>query len=154
MLRINEGLGNGKDIGMPSLIGKNKRSVFSFIKDRVWRRVNSWNGKFLSRAGKEMLNKARYFPKGGFLTASVGHNPSYTWRSIWSAQALVKEGCRWEVESRRQTSVWKGPWLRNHGTAMIRTHPIDNAADWKVSDVMMEENQSWNVQLINQLFCV
>ena len=28
-----------------------------YIKDRVWKRLNSWKGKFLSRAGKEVLLK-------------------------------------------------------------------------------------------------
>lgn len=26
--------------------------------------------------------KAKYFPQGDFLDASIGHNPSYAWRSI------------------------------------------------------------------------
>ena len=36
--------------------------------------------------------KAKYFPRCDFIHASLGHNPSYTWRSIMSAQELVKEG--------------------------------------------------------------
>ena len=27
----------------------------------------------------------------------MGNNPSYTWRSLWSAKALVMEGSRWRV---------------------------------------------------------
>jgi hypothetical protein len=32
------------------------------------------------------LLKAKYFPKSDFLSSSIGHNPSYVWRSIWSAK--------------------------------------------------------------------
>ena len=35
--------------------------------------------------------KAKYFPRSDFINASIGHNPSYTWRSIMAAQNLVKE---------------------------------------------------------------
>jgi len=43
--------------------------------------------------------KARYFPTGFYLTASVGHNPSYVWRSIMRARFIVHGGARWNVRS-------------------------------------------------------
>ncbi|EEF38267.1 conserved hypothetical protein [Ricinus communis] len=43
-------------IGLPSLIGRNKRQVclFSFIKDKDWHRFLGWRKKYLSRVGKEI----------------------------------------------------------------------------------------------------
>ena len=41
--------------------------------------------------------KAKYFPTGDFVHASIGYNPSYTWRSLLSTQSLVIEGMRWRV---------------------------------------------------------
>ena len=41
--------------------------------------------------------KARYFPNATFLTALLGNNPSFVWRSIWEAQSLVKNGSRWKI---------------------------------------------------------
>jgi hypothetical protein len=38
--------------------------------------------------------KARYFPSGSYLTATVGHNSSYVWRSIMCARFIVCEGAR------------------------------------------------------------
>lgn len=29
--------------------------------------------------------KAKYYPRGDFLKAKLGHNPSHCWRSIWSS---------------------------------------------------------------------
>jgi hypothetical protein len=165
-------LGTGKYLGLPSVIGRNRTAVFSFIKDRVWQKISSWSSRCLSKAGREimiksvlqaipsyimslfllpgniittierMLNsfwwgcgginnrgihwlsweklsmhkshggmgfkdltafnlamlgkqgwkfqtdttsrvarifRARYFPRGSYLTASLGHNPSYVW---------------------------------------------------------------------------
>ena len=40
------------------MIGRDKRSVFSFIKDRIWKRINAWRGRALSKAGKEVMIKS------------------------------------------------------------------------------------------------
>lgn len=49
-LGVTASLGGGKYLGLPSLIGRSKRAVFSFIKDRVWRKISSWSAKSLSMA--------------------------------------------------------------------------------------------------------
>nr|KYP69250.1 hypothetical protein KK1_008438 [Cajanus cajan] len=38
------------------------------------------------------IYKARYYPNGDFLSSSLGHNPSFTWRNMYNAQPLVREG--------------------------------------------------------------
>lgn len=174
-------------LGLPSTLGRNKTTLLGFLKDRVCKRLQSWKGKFLSRAGKEILVKtvaqslptyamnvfllpleitreretlmnrywwtssngaksgihwmawnrlckhknmggmgfrnlrdfnfamlgkqgwrlmtqplslaaqmfkARYFPHGSFLTAQLGTNPSFVWRSIWEAQSFLRKGVK------------------------------------------------------------
>jgi len=185
ILGVQAVLGTGKYLGLPSMIGRDRKATFAYIKDRVWQKINSWSGKCLSKAGCEvmiksvlqaipayvmsiyqlphtlvesiekMLNsfwwgngrttqrgihwmnweklsapkihggmgfkdlsafnlamlgkqgwkfitepdtlvarifKARYFPYGSYLTATVGHNPSYVWRSIMRARFIVRGG--------------------------------------------------------------
>ncbi|CAN0838407.1 hypothetical protein LINGRAHAP2_LOCUS2142 [Linum grandiflorum] len=41
-----------------------------------------------------MILKAKYFPQGDFLSANLGSNPSLTWRSIFEARLVVKQGYR------------------------------------------------------------
>ena len=41
--------------------------------------------------------KAKYFPHCEYSQASLGSNPSYTWRNIMAAQAIVKHGLRWRI---------------------------------------------------------
>ena len=45
-------------LGLPTLIGRAKYHTFSFLKDRVWKKLQGWKGMLLSRASKEILIKA------------------------------------------------------------------------------------------------
>ena len=38
-LNVNVTVDHGCYLGLPSLIGKNKKTIFSFVKDKVWRRI-------------------------------------------------------------------------------------------------------------------
>ena len=45
-------------LGLPTLVGRSKYQTFSYLKDKVWKKIQGWKGKLLSRAGKEVLIKA------------------------------------------------------------------------------------------------
>lgn len=47
-----------KYLGMPAVVGRSKKEVFAFLKDRVWSRIQSWNDRDFSMAGREILIKA------------------------------------------------------------------------------------------------
>ena len=47
----------GLYLGAPSFVGRSKKKVFEYIKDRVRKKLNGWNTKKLSRVGKEILLK-------------------------------------------------------------------------------------------------
>jgi hypothetical protein len=51
-------LGTSNYLGLPSMIGRKKKDIFAYIKDRVWKRINSWRGRALSKAGKEVMIKS------------------------------------------------------------------------------------------------
>ena len=44
-------------LGLPSLVGRRKKRSFNLIKEKVWRKLQSWEGKLLSQAGREVLIK-------------------------------------------------------------------------------------------------
>lgn len=48
----------GKYLGLPSVVGRSKRAIFSGVKDRMWQCLHNWQGSLLSNAGKEILIKA------------------------------------------------------------------------------------------------
>lgn len=45
-------------LGMPSWVGRSPTSNFNFLTGRLWKRLNGWNDRPLSRAGKEVLLKS------------------------------------------------------------------------------------------------
>ena len=46
-----------KYLGLLSLVGKNKRSTFNEIKEKLCKKLAGWKEKLLSKAGKEVLIK-------------------------------------------------------------------------------------------------
>ena len=48
----------GVNQGLPSLVGKGKKESFNYIKEKVWWKLQGWEAKLLSQAGREVLLKA------------------------------------------------------------------------------------------------
>uniref|UniRef100_A0A803P3E2 RNase H type-1 domain-containing protein n=1 Tax=Cannabis sativa TaxID=3483 RepID=A0A803P3E2_CANSA len=63
-LHMSEALEGSLYLGLLNIIGRNKNVVLGFLKNKVIARINSWDGKFLSRAGKEILLKTTNSNKG------------------------------------------------------------------------------------------
>lgn len=43
-----------KYLGLPSLVGRNKKNTFKEIKDKLAKKLAGWKEKFLSKVGKEI----------------------------------------------------------------------------------------------------
>lgn len=50
-----ESFGGGRYLGFPALVGRSKKVIFNFIRDRVWKRLSYWKGKTLSMADRKVL---------------------------------------------------------------------------------------------------
>ncbi|CAJ2647159.1 unnamed protein product [Trifolium pratense] len=234
-----------KYLGLPSLIGRSKKATFNFIKDRVWKKINSWSSKCLSKAGREVLiksvlqaipnyfmsifllpsslcdeieklmnsfwwghsgtqnkginwlswdklsmhkddggmgfkdlsafnlamigkqswriltspniliaklYKAKYFPNCNFLDSSLGHNPSFVWRSICNSKFLIRAGCRWRIGDGNNIPLWNENWLAD----ALPLEPINHNnlmySGFTVSDLMENDSKDWNVRRISSMF--
>ncbi|CAK8565736.1 unnamed protein product [Lathyrus sativus] len=51
-------LGTGKHFSFPSMNGRSRKTTFSYIKYRIWNKINSWRGRALSKAGREVMIKS------------------------------------------------------------------------------------------------
>ena len=47
-----------KHLGLPAMVGKNRRASLNYIKERVWNKLQGWKKQLLSQAGREVLLKA------------------------------------------------------------------------------------------------
>lgn len=78
-----------KYLGMPSVVGKSKSQIFSVIRERIWKRINGWGEKTISRVGKEVLIKAvlqsipTYIMSCFFLQGNMIHSIETAIREFW-----------------------------------------------------------------------
>ncbi|XP_050222584.1 uncharacterized protein LOC126672674 [Mercurialis annua] len=100
----------GKYLGLSSLVGRNKKNIFQFIRDRVSSKIKWWNSKVF---------KAKYFPNSNFLNAKLGSNLSFVWRSIFATQQVTRKGARVRIGDGRSTSIWADLWLLNEKSGDI-----------------------------------
>lgn len=57
VLEVSKDLSEINYLGLPSLVGKSKKRVFNFPKERLWKRIQGWTNKLLSKTGKTILVK-------------------------------------------------------------------------------------------------
>lgn len=55
ILGVHNEITNTKYLGLPSLVGKSKKRVFSYLKDKASKRIQAWKAKPISQAGKTVL---------------------------------------------------------------------------------------------------
>ena len=57
MLGVNIVCQYEKYLGLTSLVGRRKKESFTHIKQQVWKKIQGWEAKLLSQAGREILIK-------------------------------------------------------------------------------------------------
>jgi hypothetical protein len=97
------------------------------------------------------LFKAKYFPHSDFLESSIGHNPSYVWRRIWSSKFVVKGGHKWSIGTGHNISLWDQNWLFD-GTSIKKPDNIDSQLNnLTVADLLHHNVKEWVSGLIRGL---
>lgn len=96
------------------------------------------------------LMQAKYYPNRTFLDGSLGSAESYSWSSIWSAKALVKEGVLWRMGNGKQVNIWSYLWVVGEEGRFITSLQI--AGINKVCDLIDMTKMEWNLDLISLHF--
>ncbi|XP_074356044.1 uncharacterized protein LOC141695716 [Apium graveolens] len=169
ILGVRESTSPGKYLGIPMTVGRKKSEVFKFLTDRVRQKVQNWKNASISKAG-EVCNViqrqmniywwsngnnskgAKYYPNTDFLNATLGENPSYMWRSVLSAQEVIKKGCRGSIGTGTDTYVWKVPWLPSIDNGYLTTSMPSELANTKVCDLMEIQEKKWDDVILRDLF--
>lgn len=231
-------------LGLPVVFGRSKKDVFSFVQERVWKKLKGWKEKCLSRAGKETLiksvaqaipnyimscykipdgcckniegmlakfwwgssenkrkihrlswdrlgkakdrgglgfrgfcefNKAllgkqcwrlingdntlmakvfksRYFPRSNFMTAKIGYQPSYAWRSLMNAREVIDLGARWLIGNGQQVSIWNDNWMPEQSRFKVWSPVVGLPHDAKVSELIDPDLKKWRRDLVFSIF--
>ncbi|KAK6156676.1 hypothetical protein DH2020_010924 [Rehmannia glutinosa] len=91
---------HGKYLGLPSVIGRNKKEIFGYIKDRIWQRIQNWSKHHFYKAGKEILIKSVLQAIPSYVMScfkfpdSVTSNPSMI-RGFWWNNSSNKKNIHW-----------------------------------------------------------
>ena len=137
LLEVQGTVNHGSYLVIPSYIGRSKLAALSYIRDRVWRRLQSWNQKLLSRAGKEIL-----------LKTVAQAMPNYAMNIF----LLPLELCR-ELE-RMMNSFWWGKtrngsggiiWMRWDRLCKLKTHGGIGFKRLHLFNVAMLRKQGWRL---------
>ncbi|CAH9106024.1 unnamed protein product, partial [Cuscuta epithymum] len=92
VMRVEYAGNEEKYLGLPAFFGKRKKEILSYIRNRVVSRIQNWNSKFLSRAGREIM-----------LKTVIQTMPTYTMNVF----LLPLDLCR-ELEVMMNGYWWKG----------------------------------------------
>lgn len=58
IMGINEAGDESTYLGLPSTLGRNKNVILGYLKERMRQRIQRWEGRYVSKGGKEVLNKS------------------------------------------------------------------------------------------------
>ncbi|XP_060965138.1 uncharacterized protein LOC133034129 [Cannabis sativa] len=154
-------------LGLPNIIGRNKTSILGFLKNKVMSRINSWDGKFLSRAGKEILLKAviqslpTYAMSVFLIPIGICEDIEKLMASFWwktssrkgqghKTQQVRQEAVR-IIGNGDTTRILSTPWVPDTNNRLVTsTHPalLQN----NVSSLFSMETRSWDSDVVNYLF--
>lgn len=58
IMGVRKVLGTDMYLGLPSMIGRSKKANFVFVKDCIWKKINSWRGRSMSKTWKKVMIKS------------------------------------------------------------------------------------------------
>jgi hypothetical protein len=142
-------LGTGKYLGLPSMVGRSKKTTFSFTKDRVWQQISSWSSKCLSKVGREVMIKLvlQVFPS---YVMSIFRLPN----TLLDEIEKMMNAFWWEHGGARNKSLhwlsWENLYVhKNHGGMAFK--------DLTAFNVALLGKQGWKLQtdsdsLVSRIF--
>ncbi|XP_062155084.1 uncharacterized protein LOC133863105 [Alnus glutinosa] len=127
-----------------------------------FRDLNCFNKALLAKQGWRLYQnpsslmgcilKAKYFPNSSFLKAPLGNRPSYAWRSILSARALLHQGLIWRVGNGACINICGDRWIPTPTSYSVQSPPALHLVDNRVLALIDKDSKSWNLPLLQALF--
>jgi hypothetical protein len=98
------------------------------------------------------IMKAKYHPQCSVMEAPLGRKPSFAWRSIVSAQPVIKNRLVWRVGNGRDINIWGEKWLPIPTTFAVQTPRRFMVEQARVVELIDPITKSWNLTLIRVVF--
>ena len=164
ILMVTNTTNHGAYLGLPSYIGRKKKEVFSYIRDKLWQRLQGWSTRMIFQAGKEILLKTMalampnyamsiyLLPKELCKELLKTTPPSYVWRSMLAAKDVVIQGSRVQVGSGHTISIRKDPWLPDLNDGFVSSNLNEELATTSISSLMMPNQRVWDYDVVSDIF--
>ncbi|KAF5458627.1 hypothetical protein F2P56_022644, partial [Juglans regia] len=119
-----------------------------------FRDLESFNLALLAKQGWRLIKypdslaavvfKEKYFGHSSFFEARLGRQPSFLWRSIWSARDLLLEGLRWRVGDGSKIQIWGSKWMPTPTSFSVQSPVSMLREDAKVEELIDKQNRAWD----------
>jgi len=87
-----------------------------------------------------------------FLRSTLGHKPSYVWRSLCNSKFILKAGNRWRIGEGDDISVWYNKWIAGDVTLIPPSQGDFHLSNLRVSHCMLHNHKSWDVPFMESSF--
>ena len=95
--------------------------------------------------------KAKYFPNGSLLEATLKSGASFTWQSIMKGLETFKLGYIWRIGTGENVHIWRDPWIPaspDRKVITARGHTILSTVD----ELIDPNTNTWDEDLIRSIF--
>ncbi|OMO58663.1 reverse transcriptase [Corchorus capsularis] len=126
-----------------------------------FRDFESFNLALLAKQGWRILQnpeslcarllRAKYYPRGNFMQAQLGSNPSFLWRSLVAGKRVIDVGSRYRIGS-GELNIWRDKWINKPPTFQPLSKNVANMPDITVSELIDFENWSWRYEEVLDIF--
>ncbi|GAU16215.1 hypothetical protein TSUD_298470 [Trifolium subterraneum] len=151
-----------KYLGQPTFIGRSKNHAFSFIQDKVWKKLKGWKEKNLSFAGRGTLIKAvaqaipTYLMSSFLLPKGLCNFLDQMTSKFWWGSNVDRRKIHWvnwkKTCNGHKINIWEDRWINPQGNNTTWTpKPVTTNLE-KVKDLIDPTNHTWNEQIISQTF--